>query len=241
MKNFMQPSNGNQTMSSMEVAELTTKRHDHVIRDIRKIIDDLDAAGEDVSGFAESSRKDSYGRDSVAFELTYPATMILVSGYMVAIRSKIVNRWQDLEREAALTDYNIPKTLGDALRFAAEIEEQRIALVDKVNQDAPKVAFHDAVTSAANCHTLEQAAKVIGTGRNRLTRFLREIGAIMMSSTMPYQKYIDAGYFRVVETPWFDSREQKTRLSTKTLITGKGLDHIQRKIGITGTNFTVVQ
>lgn len=123
---------------------------------------------------------------------------------------------------------NIPQTLSEALHFAAELEEQRVALAVKVEQDAPKVEFYDAVVQTSDCHTLEEAAKLIGTGRTRLTRWLRGRRVFQPNSTMPYQKHIDVGYFKVIETPWRD-KLHAVRLSANTLVTGKGLTKLQKE------------
>ncbi len=80
-------------MSSREIAELTGKRHDHVIRDIKVMLEDL---GEAVFKFGGSYR----GADGTlrpCFNLPKRETMILVSGYSVVLRARIVDRWMELE------------------------------------------------------------------------------------------------------------------------------------------------
>ncbi|PXW95434.1 regulatory protein Rha [Sphaerotilus hippei] len=84
-------------MSSREIAELTGKRHDHVLRDIREMLDDL---GGDVPSFGGISQ-DAYGRPLKVFNLPHRETMILVTGYSVVLRAKVVDRWQELEAKVA--------------------------------------------------------------------------------------------------------------------------------------------
>ena len=50
-----------QTITSLEVAELTGKRHDQVLRDIRNILSQLDEIGQ--SNFGETSYTDSWNRE----------------------------------------------------------------------------------------------------------------------------------------------------------------------------------
>ncbi len=76
-------------MSSREIAELTGKNHADMMRDIRRMLDDL---GEDVSSFAEMS-PDSYGRPQPVFNLPKDLTITLVAGYSTVMRHRIVRCW----------------------------------------------------------------------------------------------------------------------------------------------------
>ena len=57
-----------QTITSLEVAELTGKRHDQVLRDIRNIISQLDEIGR--HNFVETSYTDSWNREQTCYHLT---------------------------------------------------------------------------------------------------------------------------------------------------------------------------
>lgn len=85
------------TMTSLEIAELTGKRHAHVMRDIRAMLQEL---GEDQSKFG-SIFLDSYGREQSQYELNKELTLTLLLGYDVKARLKVVRRWQELENELA--------------------------------------------------------------------------------------------------------------------------------------------
>jgi len=66
--------------TSLKVAEVFGKRHDHVMRDIRKIINQTKAL-EDAPKFGEISYKDKYGRSNTAFTMDKDAFTLLVMGY----------------------------------------------------------------------------------------------------------------------------------------------------------------
>jgi prophage antirepressor-like protein len=89
----------------------------------------------------------------------------------------------------------------------------------------PKAEAHDRFISGENLQTMSQVAKALGTGRNRLFKFLRE-QKILMSNNMPYQQYIDRGYFEVKETPKELGGRQIN--FTQTYVTAKGVDFIFR-------------
>lgn len=77
-------------MSSREIAELTGKRHDNVMADIRVMFNELGIDAPEFSGTYMTGRGNSYE----CFNLPKRETLILVSGYSVALRAKIVDRWQ---------------------------------------------------------------------------------------------------------------------------------------------------
>lgn len=83
-------------MSSLEIAELTGKRHDNVVRDIRIMLDDLGRG--DALKF-EAIYLDAYKREKSCFNLPKDLTFTLVAGYSAPLRHKIVTRWMELERK----------------------------------------------------------------------------------------------------------------------------------------------
>lgn len=102
------------TMSSREIAELTGKRHDHVMRDIKAMLDGLWI---DAPNFG-AVYQDAKGEKRRCFNLPKRETLILVSGYSVQMRAKIIDRWQELEAQVAAPA--VPKTLSEALRLVHE-------------------------------------------------------------------------------------------------------------------------
>lgn len=68
------------------IAELTVKHHDHVMRGIREMQEDL---GKDVLSF-EQMCPDSYGRQQPGFALPKDLTLTLVAGYSTPMRFKII-------------------------------------------------------------------------------------------------------------------------------------------------------
>jgi phage regulator Rha-like protein len=80
-------------MTSREIAELTGKQHKNVLADIRKMLEDLDLSW---AGFS-AEYKDSMGRTLPCFNLPHRECMILVSGYSIPMRARIVDRWEALE------------------------------------------------------------------------------------------------------------------------------------------------
>ena len=119
--------------SSRELATLTGKKHFHVMRDIRTMLETL---GEDGSKFL-SSYRDAYQREKPHYILPMDQTITLLSGYSVKLRMAVVERWMELEaakmgrqRSKALPSVP-PQSFAQALQQAAaqaEMEERAARL-----------------------------------------------------------------------------------------------------------------
>lgn len=125
--------------------------------------------------------------------------------------------------------YHIPKTYAEALRALADEAEKREALQKQNQLMQPKAEFFDAVTDSKTAIPIGDVAKIldIGIGRNKLFEFLRDKN-ILTSDNRPYQRYIDAGYFRVIEQKYEVNGE--VRINIKTLVFQKGIDWIRKQL-----------
>jgi len=82
------------TMSSKEVAELTGKQHTNVLRDVRKMLQELDDSNLSHKEYQELTDSRGYTQE---FLLNEELTLTLVSGYNVKMRNAIIRRWKELE------------------------------------------------------------------------------------------------------------------------------------------------
>jgi anti-repressor protein len=92
----------------------------------------------------------------------------------------------------------------------------------------PKADFFDAVADSKTAISMSEVAKVLnvkGYGRNNLFEFLRSKG-ILDNRNVPYQRYVDNGYFRVIEQKYTKNGEQV--ITTKTLVYQKGVNAIRK-------------
>lgn len=211
------------TMSSREIAELCKKEHKNVLRVIRELID-----AQILVAQIEPLKFEYRGQQFDYYELNKRDSMVVVARLSPEFMAAVVDRWQELEAQVAKPVFIVPQSLPQALRLAADLAEEKALLEAKVQADAPKVQFHDHVTEAVNCQSIEQVAKVLGTGRNRLFAWLRQ-QKILLPSNEPYQTYIDRGYFRVIEKQYNDKSHGDSHTYTRTLITGKGFTFIQKR------------
>lgn len=92
----------------------------------------------------------------------------------------------------------------------------------------PKADFYDAVTSSEDTVDMNEAAKLakIGFGRTVLFRELRRRGVLRHNNT-PYQKYLDSGYFAVVESKW-EKPDGSKHITLKTVVYQRGVEFLRR-------------
>ena len=112
-----------ESMSSLEIAEVTGKEHKNVMRDIQNLL----SQGVDKLNFERISYKDSMNRVRDAYQLTYKGVLILASGYNPVLREKIINRWEELETGKAEPKYDQQPTsqpkLSDKIQAANFLAE----------------------------------------------------------------------------------------------------------------------
>jgi anti-repressor protein len=216
-------------MSSIEIAELTGKRHDHVLRDIRVT---LEAAGIDLPQFGEIY-PDSYGRNQLCYRLPGHELMLLLTGYSVPLRDKVLRRWEVLERSSApdIPEFKAPSTLLEALRLATDLESKRLELAAEVAVLAPKAAAADRICIAEGLRTVSQVGKINGLGPRKIFEDLIARGILYRSrvSWVPYQRFIDSGYF-VVRESTYRTDDGKEHLSCQTYVTGNGEVWLSRRL-----------
>lgn len=83
-------------MSTREIAKLTKKRHDNVLRDTREMLSKLKLDSSNL----RSAYTTKQGKEFEEFLLNEELVLTLISGYSVELRNAIIKRWQELERKS---------------------------------------------------------------------------------------------------------------------------------------------
>lgn len=164
------------------------------------------------------------------------------------VQSRVVNGGNSkvfTEEQATLIKLNIQQHHNLATRqidnVSTEVEENQviakaIGILQRRLSDAekeveklkPAAEFAYQICSSKDAIDIGNCAKVLNRniGRNRLFEFLRNKN-ILQQDNIPYQKYIDSGYFRVIETK-FTIPSGETKISLKTLVLQKGVAYINK-------------
>jgi len=115
-------------ISSRDVANVTGKRHDHVMRDIREMLVVLH--GEDNLPKFGGIEKDSRNRDQPVFLLPKREALILASGYRIDLRAKIIDLLEEYETGAVSVAKPMPRidvsrecrlAMGEGRKWAKEM------------------------------------------------------------------------------------------------------------------------
>jgi prophage antirepressor-like protein len=142
---------------------------------------------------------------------------------------------------AYLSNEAIEKTLTDPdylIKLANTLKEERLKRIEAESRAAvlqitndemkPKAEFADAVMGSSDAIDMRKAATTLnmGIGRNKLFELLREKG-VLDRHNIPYQTYIDRGYFRTIEST-YNKPDGSSCINIKTVIFQKGLDFIRK-------------
>jgi phage antirepressor YoqD-like protein len=205
-------------MSSREIAELTGKRHDHVMRDIEVQLSEL-LGEEGLPRFGDTYRNEQNSQTYRIYRLPKRECLIVVSGYSVELRARIIDRWMELESTPSGSFDLAVMTSATLRELAAKLEECALLKAAVITMQ-PKADFYDHVAGSETLFDRADAAKLLRTGPKRLWTSLREWKVVQASGT-PYQKYYDLGYFRLV--PGLVHKGEYSIPYQQTMVTGKGL------------------
>lgn len=221
------------TMSSREIAELTGKEHRNVMRDIRAMLVELHGAG-GVLSFEHTYLSEQNGQTYPEYRLPRREVEILLTGYSIPLRAKVIDRLHELEQGVTCHVPQIPQTFSDALRLAADLADQNIGLRQVVAEQAPKVAALDRLTDAAGAMCMTDAAKHLNVPRKDLLAWLqanrwiyRRAGA---AHWVAYQPRMAAGYLLHKVTVIGEDEQGERRLASQVRVTPKGMTVLARQL-----------
>ena len=173
-----------------------------------------------------TSYLDKSNRDSKMYELSYKDSLrILVteSNFVADAVIEVLEKQQAEIKRLTMPNFTDPAEA--AIAWANEYKAKQLA-ESQVQKMKPKADFYDAVTESSDTTDIGTAAKVLqlGYGRTILFEKLRK-AKVLMPDNKPYQKYIDLGWFRVIESSW-NKPDGSSHVYFKTVVFQKGMDGI---------------
>ncbi|EES7134736.1 DNA-binding protein [Escherichia coli] len=216
-------------MTSIEIAELVGSRHDKVKQSIERLAVRGVIRNPPMVVFEKINNLGLLrGVEAYVFEGEQGKrdSIIVVAQLSPEFTARLVDRWRELEGATA----KIPQTFSEALRLAAELEDQKAELEKQLALAAPKVEFADRVGEASGI-LIGNFAKVVGIGPNKLFAWMRDHKILIASGSrrnVPMQEYMDRGYFTVKETAV--NTNHGIQISFTTKITGRGQQWLTRKL-----------
>ena len=169
-------------MSSRELSKITGKPHDNVLKVIRSLVDGGVVKNTIPSQWINPQNKQQYPE----FLCDKRDSLVIVARLSPEFTAAIVDRWQELESKQ---QFNIPQTLPEALRLAADLADQ-LAIA------APKVAVYELLADRKGDVSTTIVAKELGTTAIKLNKFLRDKGIKWLNADLPKAGY--ESWFNVV-------------------------------------------
>ena len=207
-----------ETMTSLDIAEVTGMRHADVMRSIRN----MEEAWVKVSerNFALSSYKQAQPnggyKDVPCYVLNKTECLYVATKFNDEARAKLILRWEELEIKQC-EQYQVPQSFAEALILAAKqqqkIEEQQkqleassmeiVELNGAISEMQPKVTYVDKILSSNETVTTTQIAQDYGQSAKAFNVLLRNFGIQhkVGGQWILYAKYLPYGYVQSDTVP----------------------------------------
>ena len=158
--------NGEQRMTSLEIAQLSGKQH----KDVLKAIRNMESAWEKVNGrnFALVDYKDLKGELRPCYLLSKTECLYIATKFNDEARAKLVIRWQELEEER-LMEIQKPKQKIQEIRLLACDEEVLDEADDILGEELEKLN-----RESRFCYTPTEIGKAFGLDGRDLNSFLSD-------------------------------------------------------------------
>lgn len=196
-----------ETMTSLEIAEVTGRNHKDVMRSIRE----MEEAWVKVNGrkFALVEYKDAKGEMRPCYSLNKTECLYIATKFNDEARAKLVLRWEELETKER-SQYQVPQSFAEALMLAAkqqeQIEEQQkqleasskeiVELNGAIAEMEPKVTYVDMILASKETVTTTQIAQDYGQSAKAFNVLLRNFGVQhkVGGQWVLYAKHLPFGY-----------------------------------------------
>lgn len=184
---------GHSVLDSKDVAEMIGKDHKHLMRDIRSYINDLEESPKLDSRqfFIQSTYISKQGKVLPSYLLTKQGCEFVANKMTGKKGNQFTAQYVTLfnQMKEKSTTFNIPKTLPEALRLAADQAEQ-------LEKQRPKVEYFDSQMKNPGLMSATEIAKCYGWSAITLNLELHKRKVIYRQGKhwVLYQKYSKKGY-----------------------------------------------
>lgn len=178
-------------MSSREISELVQSKHG----DVKRSAERLAAGGLLTAPLAQFDFTHN-GNVYQEYRFNKRDSLVIVARLSPEFTAAVVDRWQELESG---TTPAVPKSFSEALRLAADLEEQKQRLSEELAIAAPKADFVDRYVMATGSMTFRQVAKLLNAKEPEFRLFLLDnhIMYRLNGTLTPYHQHIEAERFEV--------------------------------------------
>lgn len=166
---------------------------------------------------------------------------ISITPKMIENKPEIVSKLVDYQLKAKdvlakaflFGEFDLPSDYKSALSQLLLMCEKNEELTTENKVLIPKAEAFDTFLNAYGYQSFNRVAKSLNMGRNKMLCILRNRGVVFKedNSNIPYQRFIDAGYFTVKQTTGRDGR-----IHTTTRVSAKGVEYIRKQLRKSSVN-----
>nr|DAT39946.1 MAG TPA: KilAC domain protein [Bacteriophage sp.] len=216
--------NAKEYMTSREIATITGKPHNDVLKAIRA----MENAWVKVNGgnFSLVEYTDAKGEKRPMYQLNKTECLYIATKFNDEARAKLVIRWEELETKERQNVPALPQTYLEALKALVLSEEQKQVLALENESMKPKADYFDTLVERGSNLNLRDTAKIIGVSERFFIEYLLLNGYLYRDAKRklkPIAKYVGK-YFVLKE--WV--RGENT--GSQTLVTVEGKDRFYKLI-----------
>jgi phage antirepressor YoqD-like protein len=202
------------TMSSREIAELVQSKHSDVKRSAERL-----AVGGVLTAPLAQFEFEHNGNRYFEYRFNKRDSLVLVARLSPEFTAAVVDRWQELESKSQL-----PQSLPEALRLAADLADEKLALESQLALAAPKVEFVDQYVMAKGSMGFRAVCKLLHAKEPEFRLFLLEKDIVyrLEGQLTPKANHLEAGRFEVKT----GTSQQNQHAFRQARFTAKGVEWV---------------
>lgn len=220
--------------TSLQIAEVFEKEHKNILAKIDELPQD-DFRWLNFKPSSEVRKNGIFEKDTRYYKISKDGFTLLAMSFngerFYKFKVAYINAFNAMA-DALRNKFKAPTNYREALEFALRQQEQIEALEAQRLADMPKLIFAEAVEVSATSALIGDFVKTlcdseVRVGRNRVFKWLRD-EKYLMTDNLPYQKWVEAGYFEVIPQIIVTPEGNKEKFTTR--ITAKGQVALSVKI-----------
>ena len=192
--------NGELVVSSRIIAEQLGKRHDHVIRDLEKILETPTMGSLIISSFYEVEGQNRKYKEYLLTEKGFTLYMFNIQGYN-EVKMAYINEFERMKNAlnnplSMLLSMNKESLALTCIQLTQQVQEKDEIIISQT----PKVEYHDNVLKPNGLLTMTAIAKDMSMSAKTLNGMLNVLGLIYKQSKTwylysEYEHLLEDGYF----------------------------------------------
>lgn len=191
------------TIESREIAKMIGKRHDHLVRDIQGYIKDIsenpNLGTQDF--FIESSYKSKGNNKTYLCYLLTKKGCEFVANKMTGKKGNLftasyITKFNKMEKQQISVQFEIPQSYSEALRLAADQQDQLQEQNKQIAHDRPLALYTEKILKNPGITKTGVIAKNYGMSAQKFNELLHQLHIQYKQGTdwMLYAKYQGKGY-----------------------------------------------